>query len=155
GAGPAFWWPLGQLFFTFTDMSVVLRCRPGPGQPGTASLTDPLRRAVGRLDSGLALADVRLMNQIADESVSKQRFALFLVGLFALLALVLATIGIYGVISYSVNQRMHEFGMRLALGARPGNLIRLILSHGLKLSAVGAAVGLLSAIAFSRLLGNL
>src|SRR5262249_14461465 len=110
---------------------------------------------VNRLDSGLAVADVRLMNQIADESVSSQRFALFLVGLFAALALVLATIGMYGVTSYSVNQRMGEFGMRLALGARPSDLIRLILGQGMRLSIVGAAIGLLCAAVFGRLLGNL
>jgi predicted permease len=149
-AHPALWWPLAQMPFTFTDMSVVLRSSSGP-----AVLADPLRLAVNHLDPQLAVADVRLMNQIADESVSGQRFALFLVGLFAALALVLATIGMYGVISYSVNQRMHEFGMRLALGARPADLMRMILRQGVKLSIVGSAIGLLSATVLARLLGNL
>ena len=114
-----------------------------------------LRRSVQQLNPGLAVADVRVMQQIADESVSTQRFAVFLVGLFAMLALVLAAIGMYGVISYSVNQRMHEFGMRMALGARPWDLTRMILGQGVKLSIVGSAIGLLCAAAFARLLGNL
>ena len=107
------------------------------------------------IDPDLALADVRLMNQIASESVSSHRFALFLVGLFAGLALVLATIGMYGVISYSVNQRMHEFGVRMGLGAKPRDLMQLILGQGVKLATVGSAIGLMSAAIFARLLGSL
>jgi ABC-type antimicrobial peptide transport system permease subunit len=108
-----------------------------------------------QLDPGLAIADLRLMNQIADASVSSQRFTLFLIGLFAALALVLATIGMYGVISYSVSQRMPEFGMRIALGARPWDLLRLIVGQGLTLSVLGAGIGLLCAAALARLLGSL
>jgi predicted permease len=147
---PAFWWALAQMPGPFRDMSVVLRSERDP-----VLLTNQLRLAVRRLDPGLALADVRLMNQIADEAVASQRFALFLVGLFGALALVLATIGMYGVISYSVNQRMQEFGMRMALGAKPWDLMRLILGQGVKRAVVGAALGLLCAAAFARLLGNL
>jgi ABC-type antimicrobial peptide transport system permease subunit len=95
------------------------------------------------------------MTQISDEALSNQRFALFLVGLFAALALGLATIGMFGVVSYSVNQRMHEFGMRMALGARPSNLLRLVLGQGVRLSVIGVFVGLLSAAAMARLLGGL
>ena len=95
------------------------------------------------------------MNQVTDAAVSGQRFTLFLVGLFAVLALVLATIGIYGVISYSVNQRMHEFGLRMALGARPGDLVRMILRQGVTLSVAGAAIGLVCAAGLTRLLGSL
>ena len=108
-----------------------------------------------QLDPGLAIADLRVMNQVTDAAVSGQRFTLFLVGLFAVLALVLATIGIYGVISYSVNQRMHEFGLRMALGARPGDLVRMILRQGVTLSVAGAAIGLVCAAGLTRLLGSL
>ena len=134
---PAFWWPHAQQ--PFSAVSVVVR-----SDSDAATVTNQLRQTVRRLDAGLAIDDVRFMNQVADASVATHRFALFLVVLFAALALVLATIGMYGVISYSVNQRMHEIGIRMALGARPGNLIRLIVGQGLKLSIIGAVIGLLS-----------
>ena len=149
-AKSAFWWPLTQMPFDNTDMSVVLRSTLDPAQ-----LATQLRLALRQLDPGIAIADLRLMNQITDSSVSRQRFTLFLIGLFAALALVLATIGMYGVISYSVSQRMPEFGMRIALGARPWDLLRLIVGQGLTLSVLGAAIGLLCAAAFGRLLSSL
>jgi ABC-type antimicrobial peptide transport system permease subunit len=131
-------------------MSVVLRSDSEP-----ALLVNQLRLTLQGLDPGLAIADVRFMNQIADAALSSQRFALLLIGLFGALALVLATVGVYGVISYSVNQRMSEFGLRMALGARPWDLMRLIVSQGLTLSVVGAALGLLCAAGVTRLLGSL
>jgi predicted permease len=149
-AKAAFWWPLEQMPFDNTDMSVAVRFNSNPTQMATQ-----LRLAVRQLDPGLAIADLRTMNQITDASVSTQRFTLFLIGLFAALALVLATIGMYGVISYSVSQRMPEFGMRIALGARPWDLLRLIVGQGLTLSVLGAAIGLLCAAAFARLLSSL
>jgi ABC-type antimicrobial peptide transport system permease subunit len=149
-AKAAFWWPLAQMPFDNTDMSVAVRSNSDP-----AAMATQLRLALRQLDPGLAIADLRLMNQIADASVSSQRFTLFLIGLFAILALVLATIGMYGVISYSVSRRMPEFGMRIALGARPWDLLRLIVGQGLTLSLLGAAIGLLCAAAFTRLLGSL
>jgi predicted permease len=145
---PAFWIPHPQQ--PEKNMFVAVRSSSDP-----ALLANQFRLAVRQLDPELAIADLRLMNQIADAAVSSQRFALALVGLFAALALALATIGIYGVISYSVNQRMHEFGLRMALGARPWDLMRLIVGQGLRLSIVGAAIGLLCAAGLTRLLGSL
>jgi predicted permease len=149
-AKSAFWWPLAQMPFGNADMSVAIRSNSDP-----SVLVSQLRLALRQLDPGLAIADLRMLNEIADSSVSSQRFTLFLIGLFAALALVLATIGMYGVISYSVSQRMPEFGMRIALGAQPWDLLRLIVGQGLTLSVVGAAIGLLCAAAFARLLGSL
>ena len=149
-AKSAFWWPLSQMPFGNADMSVAIRSNSDP-----SVLVSQLRLALRQLDPGLAIADLRMLNQIADSSVSSQRFTLFLLGLFAALALVLATIGMYGVISYSVSQRMPEFGMRIALGAQSWDLLRLIVGQGLTLSVVGAAIGLLCAAAFARLLGSL
>ncbi len=146
----AFWWPLTQQPSVSNSMSVVLRANADP-----VSLTSALRSAVRRIDPGLAVSDIRSMAQIADASVAQQKFSLFLVGLFAALALVLATIGMYGVISYAVSQRMHEFGMRMALGARPWDLMRMILSQGLRLSLIGAAAGLIAAAGVAKLLGSL
>ena len=147
-AQPAFWWPMAQV--PFRDMSVAVR-----SSSDAAQLAGQVRLVVRQIDPGLAVADLRLMDHVADAAVSSHRFALFLVGLFAALALVLATIGIYGVISYSVNQRMQEFGMRMALGARPWDLMRMILAQGLRLSVLGTAIGLVGAAGLTRLLGSL
>lgn len=145
---PAFWMPHAQQ--PERNLFIAMRSSTDP-----VLLTNQFRLAVRELDPELAVADLRLMNQIADAALSGQRFTLFLVGLFALLALALATFGMYGVISYSVNQRMHEFGLRMALGARPWDLLRLILRQGLTLSVAGAAIGLICAAGLTRLLGAL
>jgi predicted permease len=145
---PAFW--LSHQQEGARNLFVAVRSSSDP-----ALLTNQFRAAVHQLDPELAVADLRLMNQVSSAAFSGQRFSLFLVGLFALLALVLATFGMYGVVSYSVNQRMHEFGLRMALGARPSDLLRLILSQGLMLSIAGAAAGLICAAAFTKLLASL
>jgi ABC-type antimicrobial peptide transport system permease subunit len=95
------------------------------------------------------------MDDIADANVSTPRFALFLVALFAGLALTLAAIGIYGVISYAVSQRMQEFGLRMALGAQAGDVQRLVLRQGVKLALVGVALGLVGALGLRRVLRSL
>jgi predicted permease len=145
---PAFWLPHTQR--PDPNMLVAIRSSMDP-----ALLANQFRLAVRQLDPELAVSDLRTMSQISSTALSTQRFSLFLVGLFALLALVLATFGMYGVISYSVNQRMHEFGLRMALGARPSDLLRLILGQGLQLSILGAAAGLLCAAALTKVLGSL
>jgi putative ABC transport system permease protein len=142
---PALWFPYAQM--AERGVSLAVRTNGDPGQ-----ITGRLREIVRGLDPGLAIADLRLMKQIADASVSGERFALSLVGLFAVIALVLAAIGIYGVISYSVNRRMHEFGMRMALGAGQSDLMSLIFLEGLKLTVVGTALGLASAAAFGKVI---
>ncbi len=147
-ARPAMWFPYPQ--WPDSAMWVVVRSTSGP-----AAVATQFRQTVRELDPSLAIDGLRTMSQVTDAAVSTQRFALFLVGLFAALALLLATIGMYGVISYSVNQRMQEFGLRMALGARPSDLMRLIVGQGLRLSLVGAAIGLVLAATFARLLGSL
>jgi predicted permease len=144
----SFWMPHTQQ--PGRDLFLAVRSSTDPSQ-----LANQFRLAVRQLDPELAVADLRTMNQITGAALSTQRFSLFLIGLFALLALVLATFGMYGVISYSVNQRMHEFGLRMALGARPWDLLRIILRQGLALSLAGAAIGLLGAAGLTRLLSSL
>ena len=131
-------------------MSVVIRARSDP-----RLLADALRNEVHRLDPSLAIADVRLMDQIVNSSVSTPRFAFALVGLFAGLAIVLAGIGTYGVISYSVSQRTPELGIRMALGALRSDVMSLVLSHAARLAALGTALGVLAALAMARLLKSL
>ena len=150
GAEPAFWWPEGQLMWPQGDMSVVIRTRANP-----ALLADALRSQVHQLDPTLAVADVQLMDKIVDASDSAPRFAFVLVGLFASLAILLAAIGAYGVIAYTVSQRSHEFGLRLALGASRRDLMRLVLVHSAALAFPGTALGVLLALGLGRFLRSL
>jgi len=149
-AEPAFWWPLMQQPFAFRSMTIALRANIDP-----TLLTEGVRSVVREFDPSLAVAHVRLMDKIADEKFSTPRFALFLVGLFAVLALVLAAIGIYGVISYSVSQRMHEFGMRVALGASSGNLLSMVMRQGVLLAGTGVVIGIGCALVFGGVLDSL
>ena len=150
GAEPAFWWPVMQQPFQFANMTIVLRANSAP-----LLLTEALRTKVRELDPTLAVAHVRLLDRIVEEQFSTPRFALFLIGLFAVLALLLAAIGIYGVISYSVSQRMHEFGMRVALGASSWNLVKMVMKQGVLLTVIGVAIGLGCALAFAGVLDSL
>jgi ABC-type antimicrobial peptide transport system permease subunit len=131
-------------------MSVVIRSHASP-----QLLADALRDQVHRLDPSLAVADTKVLDQIVDSSVATPRFAFALVGLFAGLAIVLAGIGTYGVISYSVSQRIPELGIRMALGAVRSDVMTLVLSHAAKLAALGTALGVLAAFGLARLLKSL
>jgi predicted permease len=122
------------------------------GEP--ASLAPTLRAAIWGLDPQLVMARVRTMDQVIKESTSPRRFNLFLLGAFAVLAMVLAAIGIYGVISYSVARRSHEIGIRMALGAHPSNIITLILRQGLLLLGMGVAIGVGGALVLTRFLSS-
>jgi predicted permease len=148
-AEPAFWWPYAQAPFS-SDMTVVLRAIGDP-----RVLADELRDRVKLLDPSLAVANVRLMDQIADASIATPRFAFSLVGLFAGLAIALAAIGTYGVISYSVSQRLPEFGLRLALGAPPRDVLRMVLAQAVRLALSGAALGLVVALMLARVLRSM
>lgn len=151
GAEPAFWWPMAQVpLLNGGVMSVAVR-----SDTGTSGLANVLRREVHRLDPALAVADLRQMDQIADANIATPRFSLFLVGLFAALAITLAAIGTYGVISYSVGQRTHEFGMRMALGAARRDVLRLVLSQGVRLALLGVILGAAGALALARVLRSL
>jgi ABC-type antimicrobial peptide transport system permease subunit len=95
------------------------------------------------------------MDQIIADSLAERRFSMILFGVFAALALLLASVGIYGVISYVVGQRTHEIGIRMALGARRPDILRLILTGASRLALIGVAVGLVSALGLTRLMANL
>jgi predicted permease len=151
GSRPSFWWPMEQEPFPIASNSAVaIRTTLDP-----ALAADRLRSAVRELDSNLAVSDIRTMKEVAAGAYSTSRFALLLVALFAALALSLAAIGTYGVIAYSVNQRIHEFGVRMALGARPSDVAGNVLSAGMRLALTGTLLGVLLGLALSRLLGNL
>ncbi|HEY7302668.1 MAG TPA: ABC transporter permease [Bryobacteraceae bacterium] len=151
GAQPAFWWPMLQEPFPLAaNSSVAIRSNLDP-----KLLAGRLRSAVRAQDGNLAVSDVRTMEQVAAGSYATARFALFLVALFAALALSLAAIGTYGVIAYSVSQRIHEFGVRMALGAGPWRVMRSVLANGMKLAIAGTVLGIVLGLTLSRLLGNL
>jgi len=123
--------------------------------------TDPLklapvvRRQVRELEANQSIVDVMTMEQRLAESVAPRRFQTLLFGLFAAVALVIATVGIYGVISYAASQRTHEIGIRVALGARGADVLWMVIWQGMSLTLIGVAIGLAAAIALTRLMKNL
>jgi predicted permease len=146
---PAFWWPESQVQVS-TDMSIAVRANADSN-----TLLDAVERQVHSLDGTLAIAGVRTMDQIAASSLATPRFSFALVTLFACLALALAAIGMYGVIAYSVGQRTHEFGLRMALGASAWNVQRSVLTDGIKLAAAGVVLGAASALLLSKVVHSL
>jgi predicted permease len=124
--------------------------------PLDASIVLPeIRKAVYRAASGQTVYHAQTMLEIVSESMSPQRFPLILLGSFATLALLLASIGTYGVISYSVTQRAHEIGIRTALGAKQGDILRLVMGQGARLATLGIGAGLVGALVLTRLLTGL
>jgi putative ABC transport system permease protein len=119
------------------------------------NLSRDVRNAVWSIDRDVPLAKVRTMEQVLAESVAQPRFYTFLLGVFAVIALILASVGIYGVISYSVAQRRHELGLRIALGAQPRNVLWLVMAQGLKLVLVGVFIGVFVALASVRVINSL
>jgi ABC-type antimicrobial peptide transport system permease subunit len=95
------------------------------------------------------------MDEVVAGSLADRRFSMILLGVFALLALVLSSIGIYGVISYLVGQRTHEIGIRMALGAQRGDVLKLVLGQGMRMALVGVGIGLVAAIALTRLMSKM
>jgi predicted permease len=148
GAEPAFWWSALQV--GAPNMAVVVRTHSDP-----QLLIDAVRKSVAQLNPALAVGNVRLMDQIVAGSVATPRLAFILVGLFAGLAILLAGIGTYGVISYSVTQRTPEFGLRMALGARRLDVLRLVLMQAAKLVLSGTAIGVVLALVMARALRSL
>jgi predicted permease len=118
-------------------------------------MTAAITREIQALDPELPVFDVSTMEQRLYDSLARQRFSMLLLGVFAAFALFLASIGIYGVITYSVNQRTHEIGIRMALGAQAGDILRLVTRQALILVSVGIAIGLTGAFALTRIMSSL
>ncbi len=125
------------------------------GKLNTAAIPEQVREQVQSIDSTLPVFGAELLTQTVSGSLAQRRFTLEMVGLFALTALFLAAIGIYGVISYIVTERTHEIGIRLALGASRSNILRMLLRQGLRLAIAGAALGLVGAVIVSHLMAGL
>ena len=124
-------------------------------QAGTEGFLNEVRQAVWSVNSSLPLASVRTMQEVYDKSVARTSFTLVMLGIAGAMALVLGIIGIYGVISYSVSQRRREFGIRVALGARPGKVLKMVLRQGVKMALAGVVIGFGGAFALTRLMTSL
>jgi putative ABC transport system permease protein len=134
------------------QVNLIVRAAPGIDP---ASLQPSVRQAIKQLDGEQIIWESKTMRQLLAESVSARRFNMLLLGTFAGLALLLAAVGIYGVMSYSVTQRTHELGIRMALGAQTRDVLRLVVRQGMTLALIGVAVGLLAAIAVTRVMASL
>jgi putative ABC transport system permease protein len=123
------------------------------GSPDT--VVAAAQRELRSIEPALIIDKVQAMSQRISDSVAPRRMNLVLFGLFAFIAMVLAAVGLYGVVAYSAGQRTREFGIRMALGARPGDVLRLVLGQGLKLAFAGVAIGTAAALVLTRLLTRL
>ncbi|MGH8597342.1 MAG: FtsX-like permease family protein, partial [Gammaproteobacteria bacterium] len=132
------------------SMSIVLRTAGDP-----ASLSDAVRQQVLAIDPDQPIYGVQTMGQIWTDSIAPDRLYLMLLGTFAAVALVLAGVGIYGVMAYSVTQRTHEIGIRMALGARQSDVLGLVVGQGMKLAVAGLAIGLGGAWFATRAMASL
>jgi predicted permease len=132
-----------------SNFSIMVRTRRG----NPADLTGAVRAAIRSVDQQAAITDVRTMPEVMAVSTGSARFYLILLAAFAVVALVLAVSGIYGVLSYAVAQRTREFGIRSALGSTPATTVSLVAREGLRLIAIGVVIGLAGSVAATRLLG--
>jgi len=120
-----------------------------------ASMATTVRKAVWDIDKDQPVSNIRTMEAILADSIARQRFSMLLLAIFAGVALVLAGVGIYGVMSYSVAQRTREIGIRMALGAQTSAVLKLAVGYGMKLVIIGIAVGLIAAFALTRVMSTL
>ncbi|MHB8542149.1 MAG: ABC transporter permease [Candidatus Acidiferrales bacterium] len=132
------------------SMNIVVRTASDP-----ASVTSAVTGEIHSLDPDLAIAKIRTMDQVIGSSVAAPKFNAFLLGIFAMVALFLAAIGIYGVLAYAVTQQTHEIGIRLALGAQQKDVLRLVLGQGAKLALIGVGIGIVAALFLTRLMATL
>jgi predicted permease len=149
--------PFRQMPGSPSGVGVVVRAEGDSGKAGPAlsSLFDSIRRVVQSQSGQNVIFSPQTMNEVIAGSLARQRFSMILLDSFAVVALLLAGVGLYGVISYLVGQRTHELGIRLALGAQRADVLRLVLSHGMKMALSGVALGLVAALGLTRLLANM
>ena len=133
-----------------SQLGIVVR-----GSVAPSSLVAPVRAAIRALDASIPIYSVATLDSLIGDQTSQSRFTMWLMGVFAATALALAVIGIYGVMSYLVTQRTREIGIRLALGAGGGDILRLVVGNGARLIAAGIVIGLAAAFALERLVSSL
>jgi putative ABC transport system permease protein len=140
--------PLAQM--PAGSMDVVLRTTGDPLALGNAA-----RETVWSLDRDLPIPTIQTVEQILSERVAQRRLNMLLLALFALVALILAAVGVYGVMNYAVTQRTHEIGVRVALGAQTRDVLRLVVGQGMKLALAGVVIGLIATLVLTRLMAGL
>jgi ABC-type antimicrobial peptide transport system permease subunit len=133
-------------------MSLAVRTKPSVD---ASTLSASVRQAVQGVDRNQPIYNIRTMQQIVSESVAQQRLSMLLLAIFACAALLLAAMGLYGVLAYLVSIRTHEIGIRMALGAQRSDILKLVVGQGLVLALVGVGVGLVAAFALTRLMSSL
>jgi putative ABC transport system permease protein len=145
-----FYWPYDQTPFALGTMSLAIHTAGDP-----KSLAGPVQREVLALDPDQPVHRIRTMRELVSESVARRRLSMVLLAIFAAIALLLAAVGIYGIMSYSVAQRAHEVGIRMALGAGSGDVLRLVLGQSVWLTLTGIGVGLAGSLALTNFLSSL
>ncbi|HXT75404.1 MAG TPA: ABC transporter permease [Candidatus Eisenbacteria bacterium] len=151
-AGTELYLPYAQAeTLSISDMYVVSRARNGDSR----QLVGSIRQQVNDLDASLPIADIRTMDDVLERAQARPRFLTLLLSLFSIVALAIATVGIYGVVSYSVARRTKEFGLRMVLGAQGGDVLGLVMKQGVGMVMIGLAAGLLTAFGLTRLMASL
>lgn len=146
--GPMIYWP----HFQFPELfnTIVVR---SDGEP--SRLFPAMKAAIWAVKKNQAISKIETMDQVLSESLARRRLYMILLGVFAGAALLLAGVGIYGMVSYSVNQRIRELGIRIAIGAERGDMLRLVLGHGAKVGLLGIVIGIAAAPGLTRLMASL
>jgi putative ABC transport system permease protein len=135
---------------SFPSMSLVVRTASDP-----ASLTTAIRKEVWAIDQDQPIARVETMDKLVATSVGRTRFNTLLLAVFAAVALVLSAVGVYGIMAYSVTQRTHEIGIRMALGAQTRDIFKMVIGHAMLLAVVGIGIGLTAAYFLTRVMSSL
>jgi putative ABC transport system permease protein len=135
---------------TTAAMNVVVRTVSDP-----LAMVAPVRAAIRSLDPNLPVARLRTMDDVVENALAQPRFTMILLAIFAAMALLLGAIGIYGVLAYTVSRRVHEIGVRMALGAAPASILRMVVGQGVGMVATGVVIGVLAAMGATRLLATL
>lgn len=142
------------LYGWWRSMTLVIRCSAGPNSvPDT--LVSAVRRRIAELDPEAPVYDIAVAEQLIDRTTAPRRLDLLLLGIFAALALLLAVVGIYGLLAYTVGRRTREIGIRLALGAQPAGMLQLVIGEGMRLVAIGLALGTIASLALTQLMRSL
>lgn len=147
---PEAYFPLAQAAGMYRRMNLAVRADADP-----QALVSAVRREIQALDPNQPIYQIQTMEELIGASIGTRRFALLLLEVFAGLALLLAAVGIYGVLSYVVTGRTREIGLRLALGAQPSEVLRLVVGQGMKLVLIGTGLGLITAFAVTRVMARL